>query len=200
MFNVRKVIQILNQFLELVQSVADISHLLELIVFRATKEPNLHINGGWILLNVLNESHIYSSISSYADLSDFVTSLQHILHTWVLIKLSRVLTQFQLPIQDIVLEETEFLEFVISYSKLLVLLKCSKIIFFEDLETWFGIILSVFKNLGHSKSPKSFWVRTKVYIKWNRISSSFRLRIGKHRRSTRVKRRDLRERHFINLM
>ena len=200
MFNVRKVIQILNQFLELVQSVADISHLLELIVFFATKEPNLHINGGWILLNVLNESHIYSSISSYADLSDFVTSLQHILHTWVLIKLSRVLTQFQFPIQDIVLEETEFLEFVISNSKLLVLLKCSRINFFEDLESWCGIILSVFKNLGHSKSPKSFWVRTKVYIKWNRISSSFRLRIGKHRRSTRVKRRDFRERHFINLM
>ena len=184
----------MNQFLELVQSVADISHLLELIVFLATKEPNLHINGGWILLNVLNESHIYSSISSYADLSDFVTSLQHIFHTWVLIN------QFQLPIQDIVLEETKFLEFVISYSKLLLLLKCSRIIFFEDLESWFGIILSVFKNLGHSKSPKSFWVRTKVYIKWNRISSSFRLRIGKHRRSTRVKRRDFRERQFINLM
>ena len=110
MFNVRKVIQTLNQFLELVQSVADISHLLKLIVFFTTKEPNLHINGGWILLNVLNESPIYSSISSYADLSDFVTPLQHILHTWVLIKLSRVVTQFQLPIQDTVLEETEFLE------------------------------------------------------------------------------------------
>ena len=135
LFNVRKVIQILNQFLELVQSVADISHLLKLIVFFTTKEPNLHINGGWILLNVLNENHIYSSISSYADLSDFVTSLQHILHTWVLIKLSRVLTQFQLPIQVTVLEETEFLEFVVSNSKLLVLLKCSRVIFFEDWES-----------------------------------------------------------------
>ena len=123
--------------------------------------------GGWILLNVLNESHIYSSIAPYADLSDFVTSLQHILHTWVLIKLSRVLTQFQFPIQYIALEETEFLEFLISNSKLLVLLKCSRMIVFEDLECF-----SVFSNLGHSKSPRSFWVRTKVYIKWNRICSS----------------------------
>ena len=171
----------MNQFLEVVQSVFDKSHLPKLIVFFTTKEPSLHIYGGWFLLNVLNESHIYSAISSYADLSDFVTSLQHILYTWVLIKLSGVLTQFQLPIQDNVLEETEFFEFVISNSKLLVLLKCCRVIFFEDLESWFGIILSIFKNLGHSKSPKSFWVRTKVYIKRNRIGSSFRLRIGKHR-------------------
>ena len=135
MFNVRKIIQILNQFLELVQSVADISHLLKLIVFFTTKEPNLNINEGWILLNVLNESHIYSSISSYADLSDFVTPLQHILYTWVLIKMSWVLTQFQLPINDTVLEETDILEFVISNSKLLVLLKCSRVIFFADLES-----------------------------------------------------------------
>ena len=200
LLNVRKVFQILNQFLELLQSVADISHLLKLIVFFMTKEPNLHIIGGWILLNVLNESHTYSSISSYVDLSDIVTSLQHILHTWVLMKLSRVLTQFQLPIQDTVFEETEFLEFEISNSKLLVLLKCSRVIFFEDLESWFGIILSIFKNLGHSKSPESFWVRNKVYIKRNRISSSFRMRIGKHRRSTRLKRRNFRERHLINLI
>ena len=190
----------MNQFLELDQSVADICHLLELIVFFTTKEPNLHINRGWLLLNVLNESHIYSSISSYADLSDYVTSLHLILHTWVLIILSRVLTQFQLPIQDIVLEETEFFEFVISNSKLLVLLKCSRNIFFVHLESCFRIISSIFESLGHSKSPKSLWARIKVYIKWNRISSSIRLIIGKHRRSTRVKRRDFRERHFINLI
>ena len=146
----------LNQFLELVQSVADISHLLELIAFFTTNEPNLHIIEGWILLIVLNESHIYSLITSYADLSDFVTYLQHIHHAWVLIKLSRLLTQFQLPIQGIVLESTEFFEFVISSSKLLVLLKGSRVIFFEDLESWFRIILSVFKNLGHGKSPKLF--------------------------------------------
>ena len=174
----------IDQFLELVQSAADLNHLLELIVFFTTKEPNQHINGGWIPLNILNECHIYSSILSYSDLSDLLTSLQHIFHTWVLIKLSRVLTEFQLSIQDNVLEETEFLEFVISNSKLLVLLKCSRVIFFEDLESWFRIILSILKNLKHSKSPKSFWVRTKVYIKWNGISSSFRLRIGKHRKST----------------
>ena len=64
MFKVRKVIQMLNNFFELVQNVADINHLLELIVFFMTKESNLHINRDWILLNVLNESHIYSSITS----------------------------------------------------------------------------------------------------------------------------------------
>ena len=116
-------------------------------------------------MKVLNESHIYSSISSYADFSDFLSSLQHILHTWVLMKLSRVLTQVQLPIQDIVLEETEFFEFAISNSKLLVLLKCSRVIVFDYLESWFRIILSIFKNLGHSKSPEYIWVRTKLYIK-----------------------------------
>ena len=135
MLNVRKVIQILNRFIELVQSVADISQLLEVNVFFTTKEQNLHINGDWILLNVLNENHILSSFSSNADLSDFVTSLQHILYKWVLIKLSRVLNQFQLPIQDFVLEETEFFEFVVSNSKFLVFLKCSRVIFSEYLES-----------------------------------------------------------------
>ena len=135
MFNVRKVIQMLNQFLELVQSAADKSRLLELIVFVTTKESNLHLKGGWILLNVLNESPINSSITFYADLFEFVTSLQHILNTWVLIKLCRVLTQFQLPNQDFVLEETESFDFVISNSKFLVLLKMFQVIFF-DLENW----------------------------------------------------------------
>ena len=70
----------------------------------------------------------------------------------------------------------------------------------EDLESWIRKMLSIFKNLGHSKSPKSFRVRTKVYIKGNRISSCLRLRMGKHRMSTRVKRRDFRERHYINMI
>ena len=71
---------------------------------------------------------------------------------------------------------------------------------FWRLESWFRIILSTSKILGHSKFPKSFWVTTKIYTKGNQISSSFRLRIGKHRRSTRLKRRDFRERHYINLI
>ena len=99
MFKVRKVIQMLNHFLELVQNVADINHLLELIVFVLTKESNLHINGDWILLNVLNESHIYSSITSSL-------TLCHCCGTWVL-------------------EEKQFFQFVISNSKSLVLFKGS---------------------------------------------------------------------------
>ena len=185
---------VLEKSFKPVHSVADINHLLELIVVFTTKESNLQINGGWILLNVLKESHIYSSIFSYANFSDFVTSLQHILHTWVVIQLGQVLNQFQLRIQDIFLKETEFLELVISISDLLVLFKGSRGIFFEDLESWLRNFLSIFKNLRHSKSPISFWVRTKVDIKWNKMSSSFRLRNGKYGRSTRVKRRDFRER------
>ena len=150
-----QVIQMWNQFLDFVQSVADLSYQLVLIVFFTIKESNLHTNESWLLLNVLNESHIYSSISSYVDLSVFVTSLQRIRHTWYFIKLSRVLTQFQLPIQDIVFEETEFpqkqyqiqrnqrnLQYQISNikfkfneisnSKFLVLLKGSRVIIFED--------------------------------------------------------------------
>ena len=123
-----------------------------------------------------------------------MTSLQHLLQIWVPIKLSWVLTHLQLPIQDIVFEETEFCEFVISNVKMLVLLKGSRVIFFEDLESWIRVILSFFKNPGQIKSPKSFWVGNKIYIKGKRISSSFRLRIGTHRRRTRGKWRDFRDR------
>ena len=84
-------------------------------------------------------------ISSYFDLSDFVTSLQHILHTWVLIKLSLVLTQFKNPIQDIVFEETEFFEIVACDSKLLAILKGPRVILFEVLEGWFRVIFFFLK-------------------------------------------------------
>ena len=88
--NIKKVLQNLNQLPEFIQCVAEISHGFVPDHLLSTKKKSLYSSLSWVVLDVLEESHTESAVSSNTYLSHFVTLIQHMFHAYVFVELRLV--------------------------------------------------------------------------------------------------------------